>query len=76
MAALKALEKYDELQRILSQMIQVPIRFDNVQLAVVSQRAVIHPKPIRNPVLIFLVGVVLSGFLALFLALIRSSLSK
>ncbi len=82
-AALKArqddtiyIEKFDELQRELSQLIQVPTRFDNVQLAVVSQQVVINPEPTRNPYLIILVGTFLSGFLGLFLALMRTSLSK
>ena len=70
------IEKYDELQRELSQLIQVPAVFDNVHLAVVSQQAVIAPESTRNPYLIVLAGAFLSGVLGLILALILIAMPK
>lgn len=82
-AALKArkddtiyIEKFDEMQRKLSELIQTPIQFNNVHLAVVSQQPVVSPKPTRNPYTIIIVGLFLSGILALFIALIRISLLR
>ncbi|MCP4487381.1 MAG: hypothetical protein GY820_08700 [Gammaproteobacteria bacterium] len=66
-------EKFDELQQQLAQLIQTPVKFENVQLAVVSQQAIVSPTPTRNPLLIMSIGLLLSSMAALFIAGIRSS---
>jgi LPS O-antigen subunit length determinant protein (WzzB/FepE family) len=67
-------EQYADLQRKLTDLLAQPTRFENTMMAVVTQPALIPPSPMRNPLLIVLVGVILSGFLALFIALIRMSI--
>ena len=82
-AALKArqddtiyIEKFDDLQRELSRLSEIDVKFDIARLAVVSQQPVASPKPTRNPNVIILAGLLLSGILALFVALIRIALRK
>lgn len=82
-AALKArqddtiyIEKYDELQQALSELVEMPVDYSNVQLAIISQPPLVSTSPTRNPRLIILAGLFLSGVLALFITLIRISLRK
>ena len=80
-AALKArandtiyIEKLDELQRELAALMEQPIEFANTRFAVVSQPAAIPPDPIRNPMLYVVIGILVSGFVALMVALVLVSL--
>lgn len=70
------IEKFDELQRSLSQLIAEPTQFNNTQLAVVSQKPLVSPKPVRNPLLVIIVGLFLSGILALFIGMLMVSFRK
>jgi len=81
MAALKSrkddsiyIEKYDDLQRKLTGLIEQQTQFANSQTAVVTQPALVPSSPMGNPRRIILFGVLLSGFLALVVALIRVSM--
>ena len=65
------IEKYDELQRQLADLIEQPTQFENVQMAIVVQPALIPSRAMRNSMLIVLIGIFLTGFLALIVALIR-----
>ncbi len=66
-------EKHDDLQRQLSGLLEQPAQFENTQFVIVSRPATIPPGPIRSPMLIVAIGVLVSGFLALFVALIFAS---
>lgn len=70
------IEQFDKLQQELSRLNQVPTQYNNARLAIVSQSAVVAPEPTRSSLMIILVGVFISGFLGLFIALIRISLLK
>jgi LPS O-antigen subunit length determinant protein (WzzB/FepE family) len=81
LAALKArpddtiyVEQFDDLQRQLTNLLKQPTHFVNGQMAVVTQPAEAASAPIRNPLMIFVAGVFLSGLLALFVAMIRIAL--
>jgi len=68
------IEKFDELHQELSRLIQTPVSFENSNLALVTQNAVVAPGPTRNPVLIILTGVFISGFVGILFALVRVSI--
>ncbi len=63
-------EQYDDLQRKMTDLLEQPTKFSNAQMVVVTQPAQIPSGTIRNPVLIFIMGVFLSGFFALIVAMI------
>lgn len=67
------IEKFASLQRQLSLLQEQPDRFENTRFVIVNQPASIPPGPIRSPMLIVAISVVVSGFLALLLALILAS---
>jgi LPS O-antigen subunit length determinant protein (WzzB/FepE family) len=68
------IDKFDEMQRKINDLLDQPTEFPNAQMAVVSQPAAVPASPTNRPMLIILVGVVLSGFLALTVAMVRISL--
>ena len=68
--------KYDELQRSLSELGEIPTQFDNMRLAYITQSPVISPGSTRSPKLVFLAGLIVTGFLALLITIIRISLRK
>jgi len=77
LAALKArvddsiyVEQYDDLQRKMTDLLEQPTEFSNAQMVVVTQPAQVPSKSIRNPVLIFIIGIFLSGFFALIVGMI------
>ena len=65
------IEKFDDLQRQLKNILRQPDQFSKSQMAVVSQPATIPSGPMRNPLIIVVIGLVLSGFLALVIAFVR-----
>ena len=67
------IEKFASLQRQLSLLQEQPDRFENTRFVIVNQPASIPPGPIRSPMLIVAIGILVSGFLALLLALILAS---
>jgi chain length determinant protein (polysaccharide antigen chain regulator) len=78
LAALKArvddtiyVEQYDDLQRKLADLLEQPTEFTNAQMAVITQPAQVPSRSIRSPLLRFVLGIFLSGFIALIVAMIR-----
>ena len=69
-------EKYDDLQRQLANLLEQPTQFEGAQMAIVTRPALVPTRPMGNPRLIVLIGIILSGFLALIAALIRVSMRK
>lgn len=69
-------EQYDDLQRKLAELAVQPTRFENGVMAVVTRPPLIPSSPIRNPLLIVLIGVLLSVFVALMVVIIRISISN
>lgn len=67
-------EKYDDLQRQLSDLLEQQAQFENSQTAIVTQPALVPTRPMGSFRRIILGGVLLSGFLALMVALIRVSM--
>ena len=67
------IEKFDDLQRQLTSLQEQPVQFEDANMAIVSQAAVVSG-PLRNPAIIVGVGIMLSGFLALLVAVVRISL--
>ena len=67
-------EKYDDLQRRLTDLLEQQAQFKNSQTAIVTQPALVPTRPMRSLGRIVLVGVFLSGFLALMVALVRVSI--
>ena len=65
------IDKYDDMQRDLKRLLNQPDHFSNVQLAVISQPATVPSGPTRSPLVIFAMGLIISGFLALVIACIR-----
>jgi LPS O-antigen subunit length determinant protein (WzzB/FepE family) len=75
-AALKArqddsiyIEKYNQLQTELADLLSQPIEFSGAQMAVVTQGAFVPGQSTRNPVLYLAVGILLSFFIGLIVAL-------
>jgi len=82
-AALKArqddsiyIEKYNQLQTELADLLSQPVEFSGAQMAVVTQGAFVPGQSTRNPVLYLAVGVLLSFFLGLIVALARLSMQQ
>lgn len=68
------LEQYDNIQREITSLLEQPTEFENTQVAVISQPALVPPWPMRSPLVIVLIGILLSGFLALIVAIVRVSI--
>ena len=68
------IEKFDDLQQQLKNILRQPEQFSNSQLAVISQPATVPSGPMRSPFIIVGIGLVLSGFLALLVAFIRMAM--
>ena len=65
------IDRYDDMQRDLKSLLNQPENFSNVQLAVISEPATVLSGPTRNPLIIFVLGLIISGFLALVIACVR-----
>ena len=62
------IEKYDDLQRQLADVLEQPVELFNARFAIVSQPPVVPEAPIRSTMLVMALGIVVSGFLALFVS--------
>ena len=68
------IEQYDKIQREITGLLEQPTQFTNTKMAVISQPALAPPGPMRSPVLIVLIGLLVSGFLALIVVIVRISI--
>lgn len=68
------LEQYDKIQRQITGLLEQPTQFESAQMAVITQPALAPPGPIRSPMFIVLIGILLTGFLALILVIVRISI--
>jgi LPS O-antigen subunit length determinant protein (WzzB/FepE family) len=68
------IENYDALQRDLKDLLSQAEHFSNVQMAVISQPATVPSGPTRSPLIIVVIGLIVSGFLALIIACVRLAL--
>lgn len=82
-AALKArsndaiyIETYDVLQQELYNLKIVPTDFSKTRLMIIRQNPLISAEPLQSPMLIVAIGIIMSGFLAMFIAIIRIILSR
>jgi hypothetical protein len=68
------LEQYDKIQREITGLVEQPTQFESTQMAVISQPALAPPRPMRGSMIIVLIGILLSGFLALIVVIVRVSI--
>ena len=66
--------KHDELQQQLFNLLKQQTKFSNTRFAIVSQPPTVPAGPVRSPILVIAVGIVLAGFLAIFITLLVVSL--